>query len=767
MPEDNGPPTNPPGARGQRRTSVNTPTRVEVERINPRTGHTIDAHEDLLNEIKKCCEDQTQILARKLDDIKDAIRQGGGRGRGGGRGGGGGIDAGLINEFSKSIKKGFQEEITRLITQLKTAPGGAGGDEGVAATAETFGSMAAAAKTADERLQNLNDLIKKSTVPQIAAWNKLFLLGLLAEWNQTIRELNFSMQSLATTLKRNVLDFFKGSFREGMELSRTGLVNLHDVFIDTAAAISEQRDNIVLTMKSINAAIDKGLVTPLGTFGTTVKEVGKGMADLRDAIGEEGFAVSSAFKSLEDANVALQTLVTSDLRAGVKSDIRDSVTQMRFANQLEQLRLIGSLSGKQLEEMINQRQQTDKEFNVLVRQGLLSEKDADQAKLLYDFFKSRGDQDTANQIKLLAETGAMNDGLSTAMAAMTDEQRLGVALNRELNQGFLDVIKGGGDLRKMTGELLNIQTDVRGQGEAAVIQQKLGTKQMALVAQGIDVANAQQLDEAIRKFEESQKTVAATADDHIRNFMQHVEQFITPALWSLVVTSGIIAARMGLGLGAQLFRFLRGGGAATVGAAGVGRAVTGLARTGIPAIGAAGAGIAGVGAAGAAGGLARGAGGLLGKLVPGLGTVLSGGLALRSFMSGDIIGGLLHSGSGVASLFPGIGTAIAAGLSGAAIGREILSPPTAGGPGVGPAPTAVPSVTAASGSPQRMVMEHMQAQTRYLNRLVTLSEESNTIGQGISDRIGRPERAALVREGRTPGTAAPVYEGDLSAGALS
>lgn len=759
MPEDNGPPIPPSGSRGVRQVNVsNAPTRVQVTRIDQQTGQVLDAEHDLLREIKECCEDQTQTLGRKLDEIKKTIEEGGG-----GPGGGGGDrgDKGFVKDLSEGIKKGLKDEFTRLITQLKTAPGGVSEGE-VAAAGESFGAMAAESRTASDRLKNISDLIKNDTTPAFAEWNKLFKAGVVAEWNQAIRQLNFSMQSLASTLKKDTIKFFTGSFKEGMELSRTGLVNLHDVFIDTAGAIAEQRDNIVLTMKSMRAAIDKGLIPPLGTFGTSVKEVGKSFADLRDAIDVEGFKFASAFKSLEDANVALQTLVSADLRAGIRSDIRDAETQRRFATQLEQLRLIGSLNQKQIEEMIAQRQQTDKEFSVLVRQGLISKKDSDQAKLLYDFFIAQGDRDTANQIKLLAETGAITDGLSPAMAAMNDEQRLSTALNREFNQGLIDVIKGGGDLRKMTGELLKINTSIRGQGELAVIQQKLGTKQMSLVAAGVDIANRRQLDKAIEKFEASAKTSAGKADDLVRTFQQHVQKFITPALWSLVVTTGIIAGRMLLGGAGQLFRRLRGGGAAAAAAGGVSgitRAVTPAVATGIPAATAAASR-----AAPAAAGLLRGAGGFLGKLIPGIGAVISGGLALRAISKGDFLGGLLHAGSGIASFVPGPGTAIAAGLSGLAIGREFLGTPTTDAPGVTPTPTA-PTAVATGGSPQRMFMEHMQAQSNYLNRLVTLSEESNVIGRDMRDRIGRPERAAVARESGATGGGAVPFEKRQAIGA--
>lgn len=48
--------------------------------------------------------------------------------------------------------------------------------------------------------------------------------------------------------------------------------------------------------------------------------------------------------------------------------------------------------------------------------------------------------------------------------------------------------------------------------------------------------------------------------------------------------------------------------------------------------------------------------------IPVIGSLISFGFALQRFSNGDIIGGLLDVGSGVASLFPGIGTAVSIGI---------------------------------------------------------------------------------------------------------
>lgn len=62
------------------------------------------------------------------------------------------------------------------------------------------------------------------------------------------------------------------------------------------------------------------------------------------------------------------------------------------------------------------------------------------------------------------------------------------------------------------------------------------------------------------------------------------------------------------------------------------------------------------------------------RLVPGLGTVVGGGLAVKDLMEGDYMGAGLNTGAAVASLFPGAGTGIAAALTAADIGREIAFP---------------------------------------------------------------------------------------------
>ena len=770
MPEDNGPPIPPSGSRGVRQTSVPAAggtTRVEVTRINQQTGHAIDNHEDLLREIKECCEDQTQTLAKKMDDIKDVIKAGGvggGDGRGGGRGGK--ADPNLVAAFGQAMEKGLGKEFTRLITQLKLTPGAGG--EGAEFLSETFGATAAASQVAEQRLKNLNEILKKTT-PAVGDWFNLFIKGVGLEWQQTIKELNASMQSLATTFKRDFKRAVKDSFINGMELSRTGLMDLHEAYTDTALAIAESRDNIVTTFKSMQKSIEQGLAIPLGTFGTTLKETARNVTDFREGITAAGFDFAKSFKSIEDINVSMSTLLDFELRAGIKTDIRDSATQKRFALELENLRLIASTSGKQLEELIAARAKKNKTDAVLIEQGLISRADAESTRRLQLQAEALNLNSLSEALEVLKQNGAFEHGIEAALASMSEDQRKLFALNPEMAR---DLIRAG-KARTPEAQLEILKQSLavnRFAGELAATQNAVANKMASEIFSDINVIKSTAIGDAqtaLRDKEDAEEGLKSI-DDTIRGMMNLLQSRISPDMRKLVITTFSIAGLMGASLlfkaGRGVLRMAGIGGRAALPAGGVARAATSLTRTGIPAIGGIGKGVA-TGAA--AKGLLRGAGGFLGKLIPGLGTAISGGLALKSFMSGDVIGGLLHSGSGIASLVPGIGTAIAAGLSGVAIGREILSPPTASSPGVGPAPTSVPSVAAgSSSSPQKMIMEHMKAQTSYLNRLVILSEESNTIGRGISDNIGRPERAAAARKGKA-GTFAPTYEGNLSAGALS
>tara|TARA_Y100000593_G_scaffold80904_1_gene151140 strand:+ start:575 stop:2689 length:2115 start_codon:yes stop_codon:yes gene_type:complete len=62
----------------------------------------------------------------------------------------------------------------------------------------------------------------------------------------------------------------------------------------------------------------------------------------------------------------------------------------------------------------------------------------------------------------------------------------------------------------------------------------------------------------------------------------------------------------------------------------------------------------------------------LGKKIPGIGLLLGAGLAYDQFFNeGDITGGFLELGSGIASLVPGIGTAVSTGLDAVSIARDM------------------------------------------------------------------------------------------------
>ena len=762
-PEDNGPPTPPGGTRGVRRTGVpagGAPTRVEVTRTDIATGETQDIHSELLREIKDCCDDQTKTLSKKLDQIKDSILRGGGGGRGGGSG------ARSDKDLVKLISDEFGAQFKIAITQLKTAPGAVGeAGEAAADLSVSFGATAAATKTAEQRLENLKDILEK-TSPQFSKWADLFVKGVGLEFQQTMRTLNASMQSLATTLKRDATRAIKDTFKTGMELARTGLVDLTDVALDTASAIKEQRDNIVLTFQTMQKSLQAGLITPLGTFGITLQETGKTLADLRKGIAGEGFKFEKAFKSVEDINVAMSTLRDLELRAGIKSDIRDSETQQRWANQFENLRLIASISGKQLEEIIAARGKQNKTDAVLIEQGLISYDEAVKATQLQVLLRANNLTAAADALEVLKQNGVFAHGIETGLASMTEQERQLFAQNPELTRTLIDAARKGTP-EKAWQTLQDTLAENRFANLAKKAQDIVSNKQASEIFTEFNAIKQIAADDAmssLRGKEEAEKG-RQTLDDVIRGIFLAVESKVAPDLRKLVWTTAGIAGMLAISGIAKLGKFalgkLRGGGAAAAAAAagGITRGGGGLTRPTMPAVGGRMAGMAGMGAR-AAGVMGRGAG-FLGRLIPGLGTAISGGLAVRSFAEGDILGGLLHGGASVASIFPGIGTAVAAGLEGLALGREFLGPGKAGAPGVSPTPAPTGAVRAAPSSSQKMLLDHMQAQTNFLSRLVALSETSNTIGQEISDRFARPERAAFAREGGT-GVGAVPYEPPLT-----
>lgn len=59
------------------------------------------------------------------------------------------------------------------------------------------------------------------------------------------------------------------------------------------------------------------------------------------------------------------------------------------------------------------------------------------------------------------------------------------------------------------------------------------------------------------------------------------------------------------------------------------------------------------------------------KKIPVLGLLVGAGMAYKRFKDGDILGGIMEIGSGVASLFPGIGTAISVGIDAATVATDI------------------------------------------------------------------------------------------------
>lgn len=70
--------------------------------------------------------------------------------------------------------------------------------------------------------------------------------------------------------------------------------------------------------------------------------------------------------------------------------------------------------------------------------------------------------------------------------------------------------------------------------------------------------------------------------------------------------------------------------------------------------------------------VAKGAGKMVGKLIPGVGLVMGAVGAYDKLKEGDYKGALLEGGSGIASLLPGIGTAVAIGLQGISATRDVM-----------------------------------------------------------------------------------------------
>jgi len=59
------------------------------------------------------------------------------------------------------------------------------------------------------------------------------------------------------------------------------------------------------------------------------------------------------------------------------------------------------------------------------------------------------------------------------------------------------------------------------------------------------------------------------------------------------------------------------------------------------------------------------------KKIPVIGLLVGAGMAIKRMSDGDILGGLMELGSGVASLFPGVGTGISIGMDAALLGTDV------------------------------------------------------------------------------------------------
>jgi len=762
-------------------------------RLDISTGDIKTQEIDLLAEVARSTSAQTKTLEKTFGEIK------------------GGLSDSDINKITEAIKSGMIAAGTSA-----TAAGGEGAvhpgtasisQADVRATVKGFQIVSETlnkytdsldilnrtTKETDARLAEPTIKLKDSSKAEEALREEVEnAKGAFSEFHKDMVsfiksgatvQLRRNFENLATSMFRfgETLTDVRGSFRNVSQdfkkydaLLKSGQVNLDD-FITQIGSTVQGTLSLDHTIDAMEKAMQSGAVTPFATLGSTLTEVRQNLFDFREGLATEGFNWASALDTTEFSAAAIE-LVGIERRASLQADINNIDTRRNVAEQLRTMQSIGFMTGKSLDQLVEINRKTAEELTELEALGAVSQTTRQNTQSFMNFLKAQGagGEAIANIIGKSLRYGER--GLAVAMSEDATLRTL-FQQNPEFREVFNRLTSGRAvGLQEAAAPLQQIQQrggitlpDVRAFKGIGIDQREAGG-----VAVGINEIFTD-FNKRMGKFTDAQEGPLAKADDAIRSIEDVIKQNLPKAatnMLNLVIALGanVIAlwantAALGAGLFGRMFGRGKGGigAAASTAVAGKGIASKGIQASAAATMAGKGA-LAGVGMTpgiastaakmGLAGSVLKGGGGLLAKALPGLGTAISGGLAVSDFMEGDMLGGVGHSAAAIASLFPGIGTAIAFAIEGGLLAREITGEDAPEmKPGAGPTTAAIPKAPGTSSGGKGMI-QLMQQEITVLQTMLSVMVTGNEISQDIRNRISLG--AGPVVEGPNPGGRAPA-----------
>lgn len=746
---------------------------AQFSRADIQTGEIKSLEGDILSEIKKSIDTQTQTLC---DSFKKSIKDGcsGGKGGKGGKGGGGG--SGGSGGGGRGTGKGKDDAIINALKEINSAvlalgpqiamAGGEGGDGGGGGGGFGGSRRYRALSNSIEELGQSVDDAGNVTYKLTMSMDKIEE-QIRENLNETIRNLNAEMTKTIRSFTHlsTFTDEVTDRFKKGMELASSSLLDFSDMYWEDTKKLvgaGDFGDSLVKTAEQIRKAVQDGVTSPMMMVQGDVRDVAREFKTLRaDA---ESFGLDMyARVGWEEQNVLLGSLIDEQRRGSMQADFKDQGTRERAMEQLKFMTMVADNTGRSVKELMEMNKEQAKTFAELQGIGVITKEQAETFKMM----SKSAPPEVQGLLQKIAESSGSSAVFSQKFPDLFEDlSKLG---QQDLIQKLNDLSTSGlrGD------ELANAQTSILKEalGDTAG---KFGKEASAIMFQGREIQGLIGGVSQMAKFQEGKghKSPIIRAVNELGDFLENTfplewaKSIFALSANTIAVTANTIAqwkSNRGIGGGGGGGRRGRGrggGGRGLFGRAGdmMGRVMTGgrppqpgssnFTGPTMPQSGGAGGG---GGALGKLGTVLKGVGKVAGP-VAALGTVAAVGKDIYDMSQGDtsgenmgaLIGSAIGGTLGFLTPIPGgamMGAALG-NMAGEWLGGKFdeSSEKAAGTPGVPKNAPTKPRTSAAASKmtgQQQTMASQMLKQTEILNGISMKIERSISVQTDIASGVGK------------------------------
>jgi hypothetical protein len=362
-------------------------------RVASSTGSAINNDTDLMREIREAIrggpDEETVVQAiqrgnsRILAELQALVRQGGGQAAGPPAANRTAQGAPGENPHQTQLLATMERLIQRieLFSNLNGGQGAGGGQEPV----YTRESRVSAYREADRLFQqfrsgqmNLTSVMSSfsGVIKTQGEASVKDLFGRFLNLGVGISSVSGQFRRLEESIKANLTGAREsGAFGSNVV---SPMEFFFDGYMRTLRGVLTSTDSFGTTIKSVNEALQSGMISPLMQTGRSAEELAgdfhKARADIR---GMPGGFDTHAWMSTQEANKALSALVDYQARFGIQSGIADSRTEQLMAVDGNFLKQIAASTGQTVGKLEEQLQAARQQQDILIGLGRLNPQQAD------------------------------------------------------------------------------------------------------------------------------------------------------------------------------------------------------------------------------------------------------------------------------------------------------------------------------------------------------------------------------------------------------